>query len=53
MSWTTRTNTERACAADGVIRLKDRTKDASRFDSSDLVWVEGDTRLQVTQPQIT
>ena len=33
-------------AADGVIRLKDRTRDYSKFNSPDLVWVEGDTRLQ-------
>jgi hypothetical protein len=33
-------------AADGVIRLKDRTRDFSKFNSSDLVWVEGDSRLQ-------
>lgn len=33
-------------AADGVIRLKDRTRDFSKFISPDLVWVEGDTRLQ-------
>lgn len=33
-------------AADGTIRLKDRTKDFTRQPSADLVWVEGDTRLQ-------
>jgi hypothetical protein len=33
-------------AADGIIRLKDRTRDFSKFNSPDLVWVEGDTRLQ-------
>jgi hypothetical protein len=33
-------------AADGVIRLKDRTRDSSKVISPDLVWVEGDTRLQ-------
>jgi hypothetical protein len=32
-------------AADGVIRLKDRTRDFSKFNSNDLVWIEGDTRL--------
>jgi hypothetical protein len=33
-------------AADGTIRLKDRTKDFTRVPTPDLVWVEGDTRLQ-------
>jgi hypothetical protein len=32
-------------AADGVIRLKDRTRDFSKFNSTDLVWIEGDTRM--------
>jgi len=33
-------------AADGILRLKDRTRDYSKFNSTDLVWIEGDTRLQ-------
>jgi hypothetical protein len=33
-------------AADGVIRLKDRTHQASSFVSPELVWIEGDARLQ-------
>lgn len=33
-------------AADGVIRLRDRAKDYSAYQSSDLVWVEGDLRVE-------
>src|SRR5215469_5514862 len=33
-------------AAAGVIRLKDRTKDFTPTQTPDLVWVEGDLRLQ-------
>jgi hypothetical protein len=33
-------------AADGTIRMKDRTKDFTRQPSPDLVWIEGDLRMQ-------
>lgn len=33
-------------AADGVIRIRDRTKDYSKVASADLLWVEGDLRTE-------
>ena len=33
-------------AADKVLRLRDRTKDYSKVQSDDLVWVEGDLRVE-------
>jgi len=33
-------------AADGILRLRDRAKDYSRFLSNDLVWVEGPMRVE-------
>lgn len=37
---------ESVAAADGVIRLRDRAKDYSAHQSADLVWVEGDLRVE-------
>jgi hypothetical protein len=37
---------ESVAAADGVIRLRDRTKDYSAYQSTDLVWVEGNLRVE-------
>ena len=37
---------ESVAAADGVIRLRDRAKDYSAHQSDDLVWVEGDLRVE-------
>jgi hypothetical protein len=33
-------------AADGILRMRDRTKDYSDVQSDDLVWVEGDLRVE-------
>lgn len=33
-------------AADGILRMRDRTKDYSQVQSDDLVWVEGDLRVE-------
>jgi len=33
-------------AADGMLRLRDRTKDYSQVQSNDLVWVEGSLRVE-------